>query len=296
MSSPARQQRSGPSARRSSGFALALCLAFALSAAPVFAQEAIEPDRPDVTNGARLVGPRVVQFEVGGIYSRQSAEEHGTGSPIAVRVGVRDWIEARASWDGWISSTDAGSSVTGGGNIQLGAKIRIWPDATGQSRLSLLPTVNLPTASEEKGLGTGRTDFTLLALTGFDLGPSAHLDVNYGIGAIGSDRGGPRFVEHLASASLSASVGRWNPWGEAFVISRDHIEGSTVVGVTTGAIVLVNPRFALDGGVEFGVTEEAPSFAAFAGFSVALDRWRSEASRRSGRRSSRRRRLVPPPR
>lgn len=273
------------SARRRSRVRIFLTLVSCLagsSARPAFGQDSIEPDRPDVTNGAHLVGVGVLQFEVGGLYTRQSAVERKTGSPIGVRFGVRDWIEARASLDGWVSSTDVESRATGFGNVQLGAKIRLWSESDGQSRLSLASNVNLPTASAEKGLGSGQTDFTLAALTGFDVGPIAHLDLNYVIGAIGSEAGESRFVQHLASASLSVSVGRWSPFFETFAISRDRPDGGAIVAVNTGALYLMNPRLALDGGVEFGLSEDSPSFAAFAGFSVAFGASRA-ASRRSDR-------------
>jgi len=48
------------------------------------------------------------------------------------------------------------------------ALVRSLP--AGTPVLSLLPTVNLPTASQEKGLGSGSPDYTVALLTGADLG------------------------------------------------------------------------------------------------------------------------------
>jgi hypothetical protein len=257
-----------------------------VAATPAFGQGSIEPDRPDVTNGAHLVDVGVLQFEIGGFYTRQSSIESRTGSPISMRFGVRDWVEAHVSLDGGVTVTDADRSVAGFGNVQIGVKIRLWSDSDGKSRLSLAPQVNVPTASVEKGLGTGQTDYVVAALTGFDIGSGAHLDVNYGMGAIGTQEGEPRFAQHQASASLSVAVGRLSPFFETFAVSRDRPDGERVVAVNVGGIYLVNPRLAVDGGVELGLTENAPSIAAFAGFSFALAG--SRESPRSGSASNRR--------
>src|SRR5207247_143297 len=102
----------------------------------------IDPDRPDLTNSAHLVDVGFVQFEAGGIYTRESKDRRVSGAPLGIRVGLRDWIEARLGFDNLLvrAVDDAAGSQTGVGNLQLGAKIRVWPDTDGQSLLSLLPS------------------------------------------------------------------------------------------------------------------------------------------------------------
>jgi len=235
------------------------------------AQEPIEPDRPDITNTPHLVGVGIFQLEMGGIYTQADANASGMASPVGLRVGVRRWLEARVSVDGWLRASDSEDSATGFGNVQLGAKIRLWPDQDGGSFLSAAPLINLPVANAEKGLGSGRTDFYIATLTGVDIGRSARLDVNYAIGAIGASDSDERFAQHLASASVSVSAGdRWSPYGEVYTISRVAADGTAIVAVDTGALYLVRPNLSLDAGVQFGMTGAAPSFAAFAGLSVGF--------------------------
>ena len=66
--------------------------------------------------------------------------------------------------------------------------------------------INLPAASESKGLGSGQADFTIAVLTGTDFLTRGHIDVNYGIGRIGAGTGLPRFTQHLVSWSASAEM------------------------------------------------------------------------------------------
>jgi hypothetical protein len=250
----------------------------------------IDPDRPDLTNTAHLVDVGFVQFEVGGIYTRESDERQLSGSPLGIRIGVRDWIEARFGFDNvLLRAVDGDVKHTGIGNVQLGAKIRVWPDSDGQSLLSLLPAANLPTASEDKGLGSGGADFTLAALTAVELSPRAQVGINYIVGAIASEGGASHFVQQVGSASLGLSItDHWNPYFEMSAISRTRVDGGPVVAINTGTLYVISPRLAIDGGVQFGVTEDASVFSAFAGLSVAV----GVGNRRTPQRRAARRQRV----
>jgi hypothetical protein len=238
---------------------------------PPPAQKPLEPDRPDVTNGTHIVGAGLLQIEFGGLYARVTAGQRNIGSPFTARVGVTEWFEARIGMDGLLSQVDAGSRATGFGNVQLGAKLRLWGDPGGIPVLSILPTVNLPTASVEKGLGSGDADYTVVLLTGTDFLKRAHIDVNYGIGAIGAGGGRPHFVQHLVSASASVSAGeRWDPYAEVFWFSRQDAEGGAMTAVDLGAIYTVSTRLAFDGGAQFGLSRAAPNLAVFGGVSLVV--------------------------
>jgi hypothetical protein len=235
------------------------------------AAQEIEPDRPDVTNGTHIVEIGLLQIEVGGLYTHAGTGQHAVGSPFTARVGLTDWIEARAGTDGLLTQTDGVTRATGIGNVQLGAKLRLWADPGGVPVLSILPTVNLPSASAEKGLGSGSPDYTLALLTGTDIGRHGHVDVNYGIGEIGSGGGQAHFVQHLLSVSASAAVSdNWNPYVEAFWFSRQDAGGSPVTSMDAGAIYQLGTRYALDGGVQLGVSANAPRMSAFGGVSVIV--------------------------
>jgi hypothetical protein len=162
--------------------------------------------------------------------------------------------------------------------------------------LSILPTINLPTADADKGLGSGQSDFTVAVLTGTDIGRHAHVDVNYGIGAIGSPNDQPRFVQHLVSVSASDAVSdNWNPYVEVFWFSRQDAAGSSLTSMDGGAIYQIGTRYALDGGVQFGVSGNAPRFAVFGGVSVIVgDVLGSHGPEERQRRA--RRRAAPPKR
>jgi outer membrane putative beta-barrel porin/alpha-amylase len=276
---------------------LAAALCVSLGAGVARAQETIEPDRPDVTNGTHIVDIGLLQVEIGGLYTHAAPGQRAFGSPFTARVGLADWVEVRFGTDGLLTQTDGFTHVTGIGNMQLGAKLRLWADPGGVPVLSILPTVNVPTASAAKGLGSGSADYTLALLTGSDIGRHGHVDVNYGIGSIGVGGGDPRFVQHLVSISASAAASdNWNPYLETFWLSRQDADGGRVTAMDAGAIYQIGARYAIDGGLQFGISHDAPAFAAFGGVSVivgeilgrrgALGRQR-QAQRRAARRAPR---------
>jgi outer membrane putative beta-barrel porin/alpha-amylase len=234
-------------------------------------QEAVEPDRPDVTNGTHIVDIGLLQLEIGGLYTHAAVGEHAAGTPITARVGLADWLEARIGTDGFLAQQSGSATATGLGNLQIGAKLRLWADPGGLPVLSILPAVNVPTASADKGLGSGAADYTLAVLTGKDIARHAHVDVNYGIGAIGVGEGAPHFLQHLVSISASAAVtDNWNPYVEAFWFSREEVDGRASVAMDAGAIYELGERYALDGGVQLGVTSNAPRIAVFGGVTIIV--------------------------
>jgi Putative MetA-pathway of phenol degradation len=234
-------------------------------------KEAIEPDRPDITNGTHIVDTGILQIEFGGLYTRPTAGQHTVGSPFTARVGLFDWLEARVGTDGLLFMNDGTGLVSGVGNVQVGAKLRLWADPGGVPVLSILPTINVPTASAEKGLGSGSADYTLALLTGTDIGRHGHVDVNYGIGAIGGSDGRPHFAQHLLSLSASAAVSdNWNPYAEVFWFSRQEADGAGIPAFDVGAIYEVGSRYAVDGGVQIGLNHSAPGLAAFGGVSIIV--------------------------
>jgi len=256
----------------------------------------IEPDRPDVTNGTRIVPIGVVQIEFGGLYLRNSPDQRSANSPFTFRVGLTDWLEARVGADGLLTSETGDLRTTGFGNVQLGAKLRLWADPGGAPVLSILPGVTLPTADANRGLGSGDVDVVIAALTGTDIGHRGHIDVNYGIGSIGAGQGRGHFAQHLVSASLSAAVtGRWNPYVEVFWFSKTEVDGSPETSMDTGLIYELRSHFALDSGVQFGLAGTSPGFAVFGGVSILVGAERALNGRQRKVTGARGKATAPPP-
>jgi len=240
-------------------------------AAPVCAQETIiEPDRPDVTNGTHIVDIGLLQIEFGGIYTRPGGRPHAFGSPFTARVGLTDWLEARIGTDGFVTQSDGFTRLVGLGNTNVGAKLRLWADPGGVPVLSILPTINFPTANPAKGFGSGDRDYQVAMLTGTDIGRHWHADVNYGIGSIGAGDG-QHFTQHLASVSVSvAATDNMNPYVEAHWFSKEDPDGGAIGAIDAGGIYELGARYAVDGGVQVNVSGPSRDVAVFGGISMIV--------------------------
>jgi hypothetical protein len=231
----------------------------------------IEPDRPDVTNGTHIVDVGLLQLEAGVQQARTGTSQRSFATPLTVRIGLSEWLEARVSTDGFLRQTDDPSTVNGAGNVQIGAKVRLFADPGGLPVLSILPTINLPVASASKGLGSGDSDVTLVLLTGTDLGRTSHIDFNYGIGAIGAGQQRPHFTQHLVSVSASHSVTeQLSPYIEGFWFSKQDPDGSHVLSIDVGLIQAFTARLAVDAGVAVGLSKAAPDLSFFSGVSIIV--------------------------
>src|SRR6266487_6902279 len=101
------------------------CLSM-LTPALATAQESVEPDRPDVTNGTHIVDIGLLQIEIGGLYTHAGPRQHAFGSPVTARAGLTEWLEARIGTDGLLTQSDGVARATGLGNVQIGTKLRLW--------------------------------------------------------------------------------------------------------------------------------------------------------------------------
>src|SRR5437899_1665133 len=113
--------------RRSAAFLLLAIVTF-VPVAYAQSDPGIEPDRPDVTNGTHVVPPGLVQIEFGGMYTRDAPGQTGGTSPFTFRIGIANWIEGRIGADGVTTQNGPDSRATGFGNMQIGAKLRLWAD------------------------------------------------------------------------------------------------------------------------------------------------------------------------
>src|SRR4051812_42202363 len=99
----------------------AVLLALALTGQDV----TIDADRPHVGTGPYVVTPGEVQLELG-VQWQGSPDSRTFGSPTLVRIGMADRIELRLASDGLLARHEPAADVYGVGNVQLGAKLRLW--------------------------------------------------------------------------------------------------------------------------------------------------------------------------
>jgi hypothetical protein len=249
-----------------------------LVAAPALAadEDAIDPDRPDLTNGAKTVGRGRVQVEGGVVYQRTGLAGLPSQRAFAVettlRAGVTERLELRVDGVPFVRLRGA-EEDTDVGDFTLGAKYRFLdaPDEAWWPTLALGPFVKLPTAGQP--IGSGRTDFGLILIASFDLPWRLGLDVNAGMAAVGQNGSGGYLLQARASASLAYAVSEpLSVFAEVFYASRAEREGRDQAGVDAGVIWRVTRDVALDVAAGTSLAGQAPDFFVRSGASVRFGR------------------------
>jgi hypothetical protein len=257
--------------------ALLACLLVGVAASvAAAADDVIEPDRPSVTTGARIVRPGRVQLEAGLLWQRTSLAAEPTERRLSaestVRVGVLDALEVRLEGEPIVRLRGA-DDATDVGDLTLSAKWRFLdaPDDAPWPALGVMPFVKLPTAPEP--IGTGKTDVGLRLIAGFTLPADMSLDANVGVAALGQTRSGGTLVQAQASAALSRELTRGlSAFVEVFYTSREEREGRDRVGVDAGLAWRLLQNVALDVAAGTSLYGQLPDVFVRAGGSIRFGR------------------------
>src|SRR5262245_39704935 len=128
----------------------------------------IEPDRPELTESAKLLRRGFVQLESGLAFSRESRAglpaEKTFEAQADLRIGLLHDVELNLGWTPLVSVWGP-EDATGVGAVTLGVRYRfvegiedeLWPPHLAVKVFAKLPTMGEP-------IGTGRPDFGVLLL------------------------------------------------------------------------------------------------------------------------------------
>ena len=246
---------------------IALCLALALSSAAALADDSISTDRPDFTNGPDVVGTGRIQLEAG-LYWDRSSGERNRATPTMLRLGVNDTLELRLSGNGRQYSNQDGSSVSGWGGLQFGAKWRVSAgNDAGAPAVAWLLTVSPPGGSA--AFHGNKTHTELDLPLGWDLPAGFDLGVMPGVFRDHDDSGQGGWAGVL-SASLGHDLAK-DVHGffelAAQQLAADRL-GGHVLTASTGASWQPDPDWQLDLAAARGLTHETPRWQWTLGLSL----------------------------
>ena len=234
-------------------------------------EDDIKPSRPTVANSAEIQKAGVLQVEFGYDSNLPGDEFRSQHSlPLTLRFAASDRLLLEADLDAVKSETDeAGTRMTGVGDARLGFQLVALKEAVGRPALGFAYYVKLPSASEEKGLGTGRFDHALVGLLSKKFGQT-DMDLNVAYLNVGREESGRRASGGQAAVAFSREFE--NDFGVVGELSGQSLDDVQPRGVyALGALTYkVSGRLRLDAGARFGLNPEAPRFGLFAGMSVGV--------------------------
>ena len=228
------------------------------------------PSRPTVSNGADTTQCGVVESEFG--FERQwpGGGAHRDDLSGGLRLGLTPKVDFHwASGDYW-NIVDGGGARIGFGDTWLGLKYHFLAQRRHRPSLGIFYQAKVPSANESGGFGTGQVDHAIAFLVSRDIRPF-HFDFN--VIPLLAGRPGAAGVDHNTGFALSFSVPVTRRlglvgegYGYTFLNAQNPAFASTMAGVT----YQFGPRLVLDGGVDLGVTSDAPRVRAYAGVTYAL--------------------------
>lgn len=231
----------------------------------------IEPARPGVADPAEFQKAGVLQIEYGydaNFRAEDFRSQHS--APLSLRFAATNRLLLVANLDTFESELDkSGERATGIGDASLGFQVVAFKDTERHPALAFAYFVKLPTASEEKGLGTGRFDHKFITLLSKKFGP-VDMDLDGAVLIVGRENASGWVTGGQGALSFSGEFK--NGLGLEGEISGQTKDDEQPIGLyVLGAVTYkVNRRFSLDGGVRFGLTENAPRVGVFAGMTVGV--------------------------
>jgi len=256
---------------------LALAVVLAISTVGRALAGSIEPDRPELTESARLVPRGSLQLETGVAFSGErraaTSTEHRFDTEADLRIGVTRQIEVDLEGEPFVRVRGP-QDDTGFGDITLGVRYRFveaFEDALWPPSLAVKPFVKFPVAS--KPIGSGRLDAGVLLLGSFTLPWEFEIEVNLGGAAIGQTRPNGYLGQAIATASLSRDLTpALNGFFEVLWSSREERGDTAHFAINTGVVYRVTPRLAVDAGVQTSLVGRGPDYIVRAGLSVRFRR------------------------
>ncbi len=238
-----------------------------MTAGAAFAARPLTIDDADPVDTGRF------EIEAGAVYGGDSDCDHWD-FPVGLGYGVLPGLAVGVGFGGQFEERDealeSGAKKrhreSGVGDLVINAKWQFLEECPLGARHALVPSVKFPTADEDKGLGSGETDYDLMWAASRAFGEKAGVHVNAGYSWIGEpDDEKVHDVVHYGVAldyQLTDAV-QWV--GEVFAEKELTDGADTVVQYNTGFRWDVVEDLVLDVAGGSKIEGDAPDFTATAG-------------------------------
>lgn len=227
---------------------------------------AAHPQRPTFSNDTYTTPNGMLEVEAGAnVQFRKN-----TSVPVLMKYGMGERTEFFAGGDvAKAVELPDGHSTTGIGDAVVGFRHRLRDKDEYEPGFAMQFFTKLPTASQERGIGTGEIDFHTAVIVEKDFKGNAFVGF-YDFGLLGEEFEPELDVEHLFAASGTTPIREdLDGYGEVAFdwVPEQSVESLTVAG---GFYYAVHPAFVLDLGLRVGLTDDAPDYQILFGLTRAL--------------------------
>ena len=228
------------------------------------------PNRPTVANPADITQYGVLELEYGWDRTRPISDTHQSDLAGLVKFGLLCDVEIRWNTANVQWQTDSSGTVAGVGDNWLGPQYRFYKQTARVPSMAVSYQVKLPSASFDKGLGSGRVDHAFTFLASKDI-KGFHFDYNVSAFLVRPAGGGPFDHNMQMNLAFSHPLARgFGLTGELYGDTELNAAQPALISTLWAATYTISKRFVIDGGVEAGLSGSAPEHHIFAGFTYSI--------------------------
>src|SRR5260221_29293 len=239
---------------------------------------AANPNRPTVANPADITQYGVLELEYGWDRVWPQPGLHQTSFGGLLKFAVLCDVELRWNTTSILSQTDPNGTSRGFGDNWLGAQVRIYKQTKRIPTLAFAYAGKIPSASAEKGLGTGLVDHSFTFLASKDVA-GVHVDFNVTHFLIGRQNmsGLNQASDHGFDQNNQFNLASSRPVHGKLQFTGEFYGDTSLNGATPGfasslwaLTYAVTPRLVIDSGYEAGFTAGGPRRHLFVGFTYSI--------------------------
>jgi len=136
--------------------------------------------RPLVTEDAGTIEKGFFGWQLSLDYSRESNHDKNYIPAAQLAYGLTERAEVAVTGSYIFRDIHEGGREDGWGDMVAYLKYRVWEEGKDYPAFTLKPSLKIPTASEDKGLGSGKADYGLTAVFSKAFGGGAlHFNIGY---------------------------------------------------------------------------------------------------------------------
>ncbi|MFQ5603238.1 MAG: transporter [bacterium] len=227
----------------------------------------VTPQRPSFSTNTGTTQTGWLELEAG-----VTVDEHLLDSPLLFKLGAARNLEIFMGLSPLVHISN-GQSNTGFGDLIAGGRLRFVQGSENSPSFAGQFAIKLPTADENKSLGSGEWDYHVMLIVSQPLG-KFNLDLN-GLMTFAGMSGGGRDEQLTGIANFSRALsGNLSGYAELFINHTFEFDESTVMA-GVGASLSLSPRLTLDAALNLNVTNAETDVQLLTGLTVgAAQLWK----------------------
>jgi hypothetical protein len=223
--------------------------------------------RPLTTDDAGTVEKGKFQFETGFDFTRQDNHDREISPSLTISYGLLEKMDVGIGSGYLFVLPKEGENENGFGDTELKLKYRLLDERDWMPSFAMTGNLKIPTASESKGLGSGKTDFGINTIVTKNLSKRWVIHLNFGYTFLG-EHGVNNEFNYSAAAQFILSD-KWALVGEIVGVNNfNGRKGDDPISGLLGTYYLISENVIWDAGVEIGMNKAAPDFRLTTGLTL----------------------------